>query len=421
VALAVFGFVALVMLATAVLMFIRARAPSPAEHLAYLVKTDNQVSLWLTTIGHTETMQVFAADDIHYLTLAGEERPTPFVAGEKGLLFVAREGYTTSLYRMDTGAEAPTLVMSHSGDIDGTFSPDGGLLLLHAREEGGQSRAFLLDGSGSKPAQTVGLGDAVEFALSPSRDTLWVKMSRSGQTRLDLVDGKGQTLAVLAENDAQAWTTYSPDEKRLLLWTAGVTEPLGALSLVETSRPQQRQVLLVVNAQGGGFVDGGRSVWVDRVDTRGHSLLLMDLSTQSVVEVANGATALQVYSGPGNTLFFVAESGGHNDLYAVEASGSRLRFCARDVSPVSVAITPDAVSAAFAVPSEGSWTLNLFDGQAVALTNRTSPTAPDFSADGKWLAFQETSGGESALWVSRRDRSERRLVAGGGYAAVWSR
>ena len=421
-ALAVLGCAALVLLAAGALWLVKLRAPRPSVRLALLQTQDNRVSLLLATAGQTETVQAFGgADDIHYLTLAGQERATPFLAGGRGLLFVATEGLTTSLYRLDTGAETPTVVITHSGDIRGTFSSDGQLLLLHTREQDGQSRAVLLDGQGKKAPQTVGVGDTVEFALSPRKDTLWIRTTRSGRSRLDLVDAKGNTLTVLADDAPQAWAAYSPDGKRLLLWTPGITQSLGSLSLVDTGHPQQRQALLAVNARCGGFVDGGRSVWLDRVDPQGQSLLLLELSSQRAVEVANGVTRLQVHSGQGRNVFFEVESGGYIDLYAVQAHGRRLRFCARGVLPGSVAITPDADSTAFLLADGNAWTLMLYDQQAAPLSNRAGSTAPDFSADGDWIAFEETSSGTSTLWTSRRDGSKRRMVAPGGDAAVWSR
>jgi hypothetical protein len=47
---------------------------------------------------------------------------------------------------------------------------------------------------------------------------------------------------------------------------------------------------------------------------------------------------------------------------------------------------------------------------------------PRLSADGRWLAFDSDVDGERAVYISRRDGSERRRVSGEGYGAVpsWS-
>jgi hypothetical protein len=421
-ALAAVLLVALAALGLGALWWLRARAPSSPGRLAYIVQSDSRSALWLATVESSAALRAFGgADEIRYLHVAGERHDTPFLPRSQDLVFVARSGDVTSVYRLKAGTSSPDLLFKDTGDVQGAVSADGRALLVRTRRGADPYRLLWIDTTGGRAPQLVAEAPDVQYELSPRADLVLVRVARDGQTHLDLVGRQGQTAATLANGDAAAWATFSPDGGRLLCWTAGVTQPLGSLALLEAAHPERRQELLTINAAQGGFLDGGRSVWVETAGDPGRSLLLLDVASGRSVQVAVGWGEQGDLAVQGSRLYFAVQAGASRDLYAVDADSSHLRFLARGVIPVTLQAAAVGSALVWAEGQEQQWTLHLQANGSLRLGLTRPGARPGFSRDGRWIAFEQASGDGNAVWLCQTDGSQRRLVAQSAYAPVWSR
>ena len=86
----------------------------------------------------------------------------------------------------------------------------------------------------------------------------------------------------------------------------------------------------------------------------------------------------------------------------------------------AVDLSPDGTRAAYVVgrndrpgrPLDQLWIMTIADGKAVRLlAENDAASRPHWSPDGRWLAFEATSAGNSGLWVARADGTKARFLA----------
>ena len=89
-------------------------------------------------------------------------------------------------------------------------------------------------------------------------------------------------------------------------------------------------------------------------------------------------------------------------------------------SVAAVDLSPDGTRTAYVVdrndrpgrPVEQLWVMTIADGKAVRVLGDTDAAArPQWSPDGRWLAFEGSSLGRTGLWVARQDGSDPRFLA----------
>lgn len=87
----------------------------------------------------------------------------------------------------------------------------------------------------------------------------------------------------------------------------------------------------------------------------------------------------------------------------------------------AVDLSPDGTRAAYVVgrndrpgrPLDQLWIMTIADGRAVRLLGENDAASrPHWSPDGRWLAFEATSEGNSGLWVVQADGTDARFLAG---------
>jgi len=90
-------------------------------------------------------------------------------------------------------------------------------------------------------------------------------------------------------------------------------------------------------------------------------------------------------------------------------------------SVAAVDLSPDGTRVAYVVerydrpgrPLEQLWMMTIADGRAVRVLGDADAAArPRWSPDGRWLAFEGTSGERAGLWVARADGTGARFLAG---------
>ena len=190
-----------------------------------------------------------------------------------------------------------------------------------------------------------------------------------------------------------------------------------------------------------------RSYFVPRLSPDGQRVAVSTIQTRQVwsYDIARGAlspvtvdgqSAYGIFAPDGKRVVFRSgAAGGEDNLFWKAADGSgaaeRLTTSARSQTPGSW--SPDGTTVAFVEEGESEglaffqfdiWVLSIGDRKTRAVIHTAAnEMTPEFSPDGRWLAYVSNESGRSEVYVQPYPGpGERHLIStNGGYQPAWSR
>jgi Tol biopolymer transport system component len=231
----------------------------------------------------------------------------------------------------------------------------------------------------------------VEFSVSAEGKLVYVAGDATLDRQLLWYDRNGKLLGTMGENNPYKGVSISPDGSRVVADTISVKE----------------SKILILDARG----------------------------TRTLMTVNNSFGAAPTWSADGREIYFISNPNGPQDIYVRAADGSGeptevVKFEKNVLGALFLAVSPDGkylACTAVVDPPRGN------DIYTVALSGDRKPqpflntfareTAPAFSPDGKWLAYESDGTGRNEVYITPFPRSgaQYQVSTGGGERPVWKR
>jgi eukaryotic-like serine/threonine-protein kinase len=232
------------------------------------------------------------------------------------------------------------------------------------------------------------LFSVAEFATSTEGKLVYMAGDAPNGTQLVWYDRNGKVLGTLGENDHYKNVAISRDGSQVVADTTGMKE--GNIRIL---------------------------------DARG---------TRTLVTLGNGDGGSPAWSPDGRQIYFTSNTNGPKDIYVKAADGSGeekpvLNFDKNQYGALFLAVSPDGKSLAFElidrVTGGDIYTLALGgDGKPQPfLHSVANETAPSFSPDGKWLAYESNRSGRNEVYISPSlaGGAQYQVSTSGGERPVW--
>jgi Tol biopolymer transport system component len=230
-----------------------------------------------------------------------------------------------------------------------------------------------------------------EFSVSAEGKLVYIVGDAAINRQLQWYDRNGKLLGTLGENDHYKGVSISPDGSRMVADT---------ISLKETK-------ILILDARG----------------------------TRTLMTVNNSFGASPTWSPDGREIYFISNPNGPQDIYVRAADGSGeprevVKFEKNMLGALFLAVSPGGKFLAYAAivdPPRGA------DIYTVALNGDSKPqpfintlaneTAPAFSPDGKWLAYESSGSGRNEVYLTPfpGGGAQYQVSTSGGERPVWRR
>ncbi|HBY60716.1 MAG TPA: hypothetical protein DEH78_12895 [Solibacterales bacterium] len=236
-------------------------------------------------------------------------------------------------------------------------------------------------------------GQLPAYVSVPARVMLLHTLSAERQPlELVLLNRKGERLETLSPSNEREWghLEFSPDDKQLLGDRAGADER------------------------------GSRDLWT----------LDLARSVASRITLDGGNESTAIYSPDGRRIYYTGSSReGPGGIYTASADGTGTPILLRKGSFHHLGITPDGRQLAFEVGGAGSSneigliSLSQPDKAETLLGGSYWKAWPQFSPNGKWLAFASSETGQSEIYVQSfpPGNGKWRVSKNGGSLARWRR
>jgi len=181
--------------------------------------------------------------------------------------------------------------------------------------------------------------------------------------------------------------------------------------------------------------DGSRIV-ADTISVKESKVLILDArGTRTLMTLNNSFGASPTWSADGREIYFISTTSGPQDIYVRAADGSGeprevVKFEKNVLGALFLAASPDGKYLAYTAvvdPPRGN------DIYTVALNGDRKPqpflntfareTAPAFSPDGKWLAYESDGTGRNEVYITPfpGGGAQYQVSTGGGERPVWRR
>jgi eukaryotic-like serine/threonine-protein kinase len=421
----------------------RAAISTDGKYLAYVATEGGKQSLWVRQTSTRSDIQIIPpAEDHHFLGLtyspdgnyvlyvqsatgfgSGTLYQIPTLGGQSRELVdkvsspvaFSPEGRQLAFIRDNPGSETSLMVMNSDGTEERqlsarkipdpfseqgiSWSPDGRTIAVGAYS-GGQCYVYTVqvaDGAlkrvGSKDwrhiLRVAWLADSSGFVLGAQDSAngpiqLWELSYPNGQARRitndlnDYID-----LDLTADSSALATVLR---EVRSNVWVASVTSTSQAVQIGQEVASQEGLFGLMWMAGGriayGSLASGRRELWV------------MDAEGRDARQLTSGAD-LQFFSIPSScpdgTILFASGVFGAANIFRVNADGSNRRQLTTEGTNGAPSCSADGKWVVFNASHGGDytlWKIPLEGGAPEQITNYAS-AYPTVSPDGKWIAFQD--------------------------------
>jgi len=268
------------------------------------------------------------------------------------------------------------------------FWRDGNLMAQTFDPRSGQ-----LSGTAVAVAEHVGLDSLFSFGeFSASTDGKLVYVSGEGTMGDKLVwfDRSGKLLGKVGENDQYMSVAISPDGSRL----------------VANVDPSNNQRIVVLDARG----------------------------TRNLIMLGGKVGGFPVWSADGKRVYFTSNANGPFDIFwkGADSSSSEqplVTFDKGQFGAVFLATSVDGKYLAYAILDPTTkldiYTLVLADGQKPQPLLRTpaNESAPAFSPNGNWLAYESDQSGRSEIYITAFPKGgpQYQVSTNGGERPVWRR
>jgi len=230
-----------------------------------------------------------------------------------------------------------------------------------------------------------------EFSVSTEGKLVYMTGDAAVSRRLEWYDGKGKQVGTLGENDNYKSVAISHDGSRVVTDTISV----------------EQSKIRIVDARG----------------------------TRTLMALSGSWGGNPIWSADDREIYFISAVNGPQDIYVRAADGSGeprevVAFQKGTLGAVFLAASPDGKFLAFSAilgPATGS------DIHAVALSGDRKPqpflhtvaneTAPAFSPDGKWLAYESDQTGRNEVFITPfpSGGAQYQVSTTGGERPTWRR
>jgi Tol biopolymer transport system component len=180
--------------------------------------------------------------------------------------------------------------------------------------------------------------------------------------------------------------------------------------------------------------DGSRVV-ADTISVKESKIRILDSrGTRTLMTLGNSDGAGPTWSPDGKQIYFTSTANGPQDIYVRAADGSGeekpvLKFNKDQFGALFLTVSPDGKSLAYAIIDRATggdiYTLALGgDGKPQPfLHSVANETAPTFSPDGRWLAYESDSSGRKEVYITPYPAggAQYQVSTSGGERPVWRR
>jgi len=245
--------------------------------------------------------------------------------------------------------------------------------------------AAIVEHAGFEPLFSI-----AEFSTSAEGKLVYIAGEATTGTQLVWYDRTGKVLGTLGENDQYKNVAISRDGSR-------VTADSGSV--------KQSKIRIL--------------------DTRG---------TRTLMSLGSSDGGYPTWSADGRQIYFTSNANGPYDIHVRAADGSGeqkevLKFNKNEFGALFLTVSPDGKFLAYQAvdPTTGSdiYTLAL-NGEGKAqpfLHSGANETAPTFSPDGRWLAYESDGSGRKEVYITPfpGGGAQYQVSTGGGELPVWRR
>jgi len=181
--------------------------------------------------------------------------------------------------------------------------------------------------------------------------------------------------------------------------------------------------------------DGSRVV-ADTISVKESKIRILDArGTRTLMTINNSFGGSPTWSADGREIYFISNPNGPQDIYVGAADGSGqprevVKFEKNVLGALFLAVSPDGKFLAYAAIVDQPKGADIY---TVALNGERKPqpflatlaneTAPSFSPDGKWLAYESSGSGRNEVYVTPfpGGGAQYQVSTGGGERPVWRR
>jgi len=179
----------------------------------------------------------------------------------------------------------------------------------------------------------------------------------------------------------------------------------------------------------------GLHVVADTISVKESKIRILDSrGTRTLMTIGNSDGAGPTWSPDGKQIYFTSTANGPQEIYVRAADGSGeekpvLKFSKDQYGALFLTVSPDGKSLAYAIIDRATggdiYTLALGgDGKPQPfLHSAANETAPDFSPDGRWLAYESDSSGRKEAYITPylAGGAQYQVSTSGGERPVWRR
>jgi eukaryotic-like serine/threonine-protein kinase len=434
-------------------------------------------SIWLRVLGSTEAREVAGTSGAYYPFWSPDGREIAFFADGK-LKKVAADGGPVQVICDALDARGGS--WNNSGTI--IFSGTRTSPILRVPADGGTPVAVTQMKATSVPEQVVSnrwpqfLPDGEHFLYVNAPNGACTELS---QLRFASLDGKQDVSLIKTCSNAAFANGY------LLYWRDGnlVAQPIdahtGALSgvpaaivehasfdplfsIVEFSVSADGKLVYMagdadINRQlqwynrngkllgtlgendhykGVSISRDGSRVVADTISVKESKIRILDTrGTRTLMTLNNSFGGSPTWSADGREIYFISNANGPQDIYVRAADGSGeprdvVKFEKNVLGALFLAVSPDGKFLAYAAIVDQPRGADIY---TVALSGDRKPqaflhtlaneTAPAFSPDGKWLAYESNSSGRNEVYITPfpGGGAQYQLSTSGGERPAWRR
>jgi Tol biopolymer transport system component len=324
-------------------------------------------------------------------------------------------------------------------ETDPAFSPDGSKIAFawDGEDELGRNGAFSIYvqmvGESTPLRLTRGRADRHPVWTPDGRDITFVRGTGQNQKfeiqSVPEAGGPERTVTAL-ERSREPRISWSPDGKQLAL-TDGTEGESESVFLLDAGGTRRRLTTPDGNAidSDPAFSPDGRTVsFVRRTGSLSMDLYSVPISGTPVTRLtrANTVIATQIWSADGSRIFYTLQKDANLSLWTIRASGGIAERVPNVPDSIDTpAIAPKGGRLAYRSEAfnENIWRFDLPNSPREParpptkwIASSRTQDSPQFSPDGKKLAFVSTRSGSAEIWVSDVNGSQlRRLTSVGGY------
>ena len=228
-----------------------------------------------------------------------------------------------------------------------------------------------------------------EFSVSADGKLVYVAGDTTLDRQLHWYDRSGKLLGTLGENDRYKGVAISPNGSRVLADTISVKE----------------SKIKILDARG----------------------------TRTLMTLNNSFGASPTWSTDGREIYFISNANGPQDIYVRAADGSGepmevVKFDKKVLGALMLAVSPDGKFLAYSAIVDTPKGTDIY---TVALSGDRKPqpfvntlaneTAPAFSPDGKWLAYESNGSGRNEVYVTPfpGGGAQYQVSTNGGERPLW--